>query len=150
MLQENWISGRGCELVQTTVIWEGICGVQGEKIPELNFSANFTKVTLNKSFNLLFVSFVIFKKEVAILKIIGRAKNHSMPPTENLILTKLWILGRIGQVDMGGKGIPGDGDNMDKGPVVGRCFSGCSIEFVLIFVSMCVYVVCVCLLSLWG
>ena len=45
---------------------------------------------------------------------------------------------------MGGKGIPGDGDNMDKGPVVGRCFSGCSIEFVLIFVSMCVYVVCVC------
>lgn len=61
----------------------------GGKIPELNFSANFTKVTLNKSFDLLFVSFVIFKKEVAILKIIGRAKNHSMPPTENLILTKL-------------------------------------------------------------
>ena len=47
-----------------------------------------------------------------------------MPLTENFILTKLWILGGIGQVETGGKAIPGEEDNMDKGPLVGRRFSG--------------------------
>ena len=42
----------------------------------------------------------------------------------NFILTKLWILGGIGQVETEGKAIPGEEDNMIKGSVVVRCFSG--------------------------
>ena len=50
-----------------------------------------------------------------------------------------------GQLEMGEKQIPGGGDNLNKGSGVGKCFSSWSVEFVLMFTSMCVYVVCVCM-----